>query len=47
MALALMGQNSSLKREKVQYQDHEIEVTKTASFSIATAYDPPWFFRSD
>ena len=40
----LMGQNSSLKREKVQYQGHEIEVTKTASFSIATAYDPPWFF---
>ena len=40
----LMGQNSSLKREKVQYQGHEIEVTKTAAFSIATAYDPPWFF---
>ena len=39
-----MGQNSSLKREKVQYQGHEIEVTKTGSFSIATAYDPPWFF---
>ena len=30
----LMGQNSSLKREKVQYQGHEIEVTKTSSFSI-------------
>ncbi len=40
----LMGQNSSLKREKVQYQGHEIEATKTGSFSIATAYDPPWFF---
>jgi hypothetical protein len=40
----LMGQNSSLKREKVQYQGHEIEVTKAAAFSIATAYDPPWFF---
>ena len=40
----LMGQNSSLKREKVQYQGHEIEVTKTGSFSVATAYDPPWFF---
>ena len=40
----LMGQNSNLKREKVQYQGHEIEVAKTASFSIATAYDPPWFF---
>ena len=40
----LMGQNSGLKREKVQYQGHEIEVTKAAAFSIATAYDPPWFF---
>src|SRR5215472_11732050 len=40
----LTGQNSSLKREKVQYQGHEIEVAKTGSFSIATAYDPPWFF---
>ena len=40
----LTGQNSSLKREKVQYQGHEIETTKTGSFTIATAYDPPWFF---
>jgi hypothetical protein len=44
--LMLMGQNSSLKREKVQYQGHEIEVAKAAAFSIATAYDPPWFFAS-
>jgi hypothetical protein len=40
----LTGQNSSLKREKLQYQGHEIEVTKTGSFTFATAYDPPWFF---
>jgi hypothetical protein len=40
----LMGENSSLKREKVQYQGHEIEAIKTGSFTIATAYDPPWFF---
>ena len=40
----LIGQNSSLKREKVQYEGHEIDVTKTGSLSIATAYDPPWFF---
>src|SRR5262249_39361181 len=39
-----LGQNSSLKREKIQYQGHEIEVAKTGSFSIATTYDPPWFF---
>jgi hypothetical protein len=42
----LMGQNSSVKSEKVQYQRHEIQVVKTASFSIATAYDPPWFFAA-
>ena len=40
----LTGQNSSLKREKVQYQGHEIEVAKTGSFSIASVYDTPWFF---
>jgi len=40
----LMGQNPSLKREKVQYQGHEIEAAKTGSFTIATTYDPPWFF---
>src|SRR5262245_2797782 len=27
----LIGQNSSLKREKVQYEGHEIDVTKTGS----------------
>jgi hypothetical protein len=40
----LMGQNSSLQREKQQYQGHDIEVTKSGSFTIVTAYDPPWFF---
>ena len=38
------GPNSSLKRDKVQYQGHEIQATKTGSFTIATAYDAPWFF---
>jgi hypothetical protein len=40
----LTGQNSNLQREKVQYQGHEIEVTKTGSFTVVTAYNPPWFF---
>ena len=40
----LVGQNPSLKREKVQYQGQEIDITKTSSLSVATAYDPPWFF---
>ena len=35
----LMGQNASLKREKVQYQSHEIEVAKATPFSVATAYN--------
>jgi hypothetical protein len=40
----LMGQNSSPQREKIQYQGHEIDMTKTGSFTVATACDPPWFF---
>jgi hypothetical protein len=43
---ALMGQNSNLKREKVQYERHEIEVVKAAAFSVATVYDPPWFLAA-
>ena len=43
---ALVGQSSNLKREKVQYQRHEIEVVKAAPFSVSTAYDPPWFFAA-
>src|SRR5690348_12334106 len=42
----LMGQNSSLKREKAQYQGHGIDITKAAGFGIATVFDPPWFFAS-
>ena len=42
----LLGQNLGGKNEKVQYQRHEIDVTKSNSFSIATAYDPPWFFAA-
>ena len=42
----LLGQNLGLKNEKVQYQRHEIDVTKSNSFSIATVYDPPWFFAA-
>jgi hypothetical protein len=40
----LMGQNSSPQPEKQQYQGHEMEVIKTGSLNIVTAYDPPWFF---
>ena len=40
----LMGQDSGLTHDKVQYQGHEIDVTKTGSLSVATVYDTPWFF---
>ena len=43
---ALMGQNSNLKREKMQYEHHEIDVVKAAAFSVATVYDPPWFLAA-
>jgi hypothetical protein len=43
---ALWGKNSNLKTEKLQYQHHKIEIAKTATFSVATAYDPPWFFAA-
>src|ERR1043166_3263579 len=43
---ALMGQNSNLKREKVQYEHHQIDVVKAAAFSVATVYDPPWFLAA-
>jgi hypothetical protein len=42
----LLRQNSSFKTEKVQYQRHQIEVAKAATFSVATAYDAPWFFAA-
>ena len=42
----LTAQNPSLKCEKVQYQGHEIDVAKSAPFTLATAYDPPWFFAA-
>jgi hypothetical protein len=43
---ALMGQNSNLKREKVQYERREIEVVRATAFSVATVYDPPWFLAA-
>jgi hypothetical protein len=43
---ALIEQSPKFKREKVQYQSHEIEVAKAAGFSVATVYDPPWFFAA-
>jgi hypothetical protein len=41
-----LQQTPSAKREKLQYQRHEIEVVTAAPFSLATTYDRPWFFAA-
>ncbi len=43
---AFLGQTPAAKREKLQYQRHEIEVVTAAPFTLATAYDRPWFFAA-
>ena len=42
----LLERNPSLKRDKLQYQHHEIELVSAASVTLATAYDRPWFFAA-
>jgi hypothetical protein len=34
------------KREKIQYQRHEIELITAAPFTLAMTYDRPWFFAA-
>jgi hypothetical protein len=34
------------KREKIQYQRHEIELVTAAPFTLAITYDRPWFFAA-
>jgi hypothetical protein len=34
------------KREKLQYQRHEIELVTATPFTLATTYDRPWFFAA-
>ena len=34
------------KREKLQYEHHEIEMIAATPFTLATAYDRPWFFAA-
>src|SRR6266480_2941657 len=41
-----LAQNPSAKREKLQYQQHEIELVTSAAFTLATTYDGPWFFAA-
>src|SRR5438874_6684235 len=38
--------NPAAKREKLQYEHHEIEIVTATPFTLATAYDRPWFFAA-
>jgi len=41
-----LEKNLGAKREKLQYEHHEIEVVTATPFALATAYDRPWFFAA-
>src|SRR5262249_41924903 len=41
-----LDQTPGAKREKLQYQSHEIELVTAAPFTLATTYDVPWFFAA-
>jgi hypothetical protein len=42
----LLEQTPTAKREKLQYQRHEIELVTAAPFTLATTFDRPWFFAA-
>ncbi len=44
--LTFLEKNPGAKREKLQYERHEIELVTTATFTLATTYDRPWFFAA-
>jgi hypothetical protein len=41
-----LEKNPGAKREKVRYEHHEIELVTGTPFTLATAYDRPWFFAA-
>ena len=41
-----LEKNPDAKREKLQYERHEIELVAATPFTLATAYDRPWFFAA-
>ena len=43
---AFLEQSPAAKREKLQYQRHEIELVTATPFTLATTYDRPWFFAA-
>jgi hypothetical protein len=42
----LLEKNPTAKREKLAYQQHQIETIATGAFTLAMAYDGHWFFAS-
>jgi hypothetical protein len=42
----LLEQRPGLKREKLQYQHHEIDLVTAPPFTLATTYDRPWFLAA-
>jgi hypothetical protein len=42
----LLEKKPTAKREKIAYQQHQIETIAAAPFTLATAYDGHWFFAS-
>ena len=43
----LLSKSGTARREKIVYQQHEIEVTVAPAFTLTTAYDGQWFFTSN
>jgi hypothetical protein len=41
-----LEKNLGAKREKLQYEHHEIEVVTATPFTLTTAYDRTWFFAA-
>jgi hypothetical protein len=41
-----LERNPGAKREKLHYEHHEIELIAATPFTLATAYDRPWFFAT-
>ena len=41
-----LEKNPGAKREKLQYEHHDIEMIAATPFTLAAAYDRPWFFAA-
>ena len=41
-----LERNPGARREKLHYEHHEIELVAATPFTLATAYDRPWFFAA-